>query len=65
MEYEIYKYCTGMGTLIILLIIFYHFLGDDKHGRQEQVQTSKTEAQWVIICSDINDQIYSPKYHWE
>jgi hypothetical protein len=45
MEYEIYKYCTGMGTLIILLIIFYHFIGDDKRGRQEQTHASKTEAQ--------------------
>ena len=29
MEYELYLYCTGMGSLIILLILFYHFLGND------------------------------------
>lgn len=32
MEYEIYKYCTGMGTLVLLLIILYHLIGEDKHG---------------------------------
>ena len=29
MEYELYFYCTGMGTLIIVLILFYHLLGND------------------------------------
>ncbi len=32
MEYELYLYCTGMGTLIIFLIVLYHCLGnEDKH----------------------------------
>lgn len=32
MEYELYLYCTGMGTLIIFLIVIYHCLGNDpKH----------------------------------
>jgi hypothetical protein len=35
MEYELYIYCTGMGTLIIALILFYHLLGNhDKHQQQ-------------------------------
>lgn len=29
MEYELYFYCTGMGTLIILLILLYHCLGQN------------------------------------
>jgi hypothetical protein len=28
MEYELYLYCTGMGTLIIFLIVLYHCLGN-------------------------------------
>jgi hypothetical protein len=28
MEYELYLYCTGMGTLIIALIVLYHCLGN-------------------------------------
>lgn len=32
MEYELYLYCTGMGTLIIFLIVLYHCLGnEEKH----------------------------------
>ena len=38
MEYELYLYCTGMGTLIILLIILYHFLGNDTKVEQEPVE---------------------------
>jgi len=41
MEYELYSYCTGMGTLVIFLIIIYHMLGndhkeaaDEEHGEQ-------------------------------
>lgn len=30
MEYELYFYCTGMGTLIIFLILLYHCLGNDE-----------------------------------
>jgi len=30
MEYELYLYCTGMGTLIIALIVLYHCLGNDE-----------------------------------
>lgn len=32
MEYELYSYCTGMGILIIFLIVLYHCIADDhKH----------------------------------
>jgi hypothetical protein len=30
MEYELYYYCTGMGTLLIFLIIFYHAISGEK-----------------------------------
>lgn len=30
MEYELYFYCTGMGTLIIFLILIYHCLGNNE-----------------------------------
>lgn len=33
MEYELYYYCTGMGVLIIFLIILYHFM--DMHTHKE------------------------------
>lgn len=36
MEYELYLYCTGMGTVIIFLIILYHWLGEEKHAIQPQ-----------------------------
>ena len=36
MEYEIYKYCTGMGTLVLMLIILYHCIGENKHGDRHQ-----------------------------
>ena len=35
MEYELYLYCTGMGTLIIMLILLYHCLGNDTKIEQE------------------------------
>ena len=36
MEYEIYQYCTGIGTLILVLIILYHMIGDEaKHEHNE------------------------------
>jgi len=35
MEYELYFYCTGMGTLLIFLIILYHALNDEKGQNQE------------------------------
>jgi hypothetical protein len=39
MEYELYLYCTGMGTLIIFLIVLYHCLGNgDKEVDQEEDQ---------------------------
>lgn len=37
MEYELYLYCTGMGTLIIFLIILYHLMGEEK-GQQNEIQ---------------------------
>lgn len=44
MEYEIYKYCTGMGTLVLLLIILYHFIGEDKHGARHERAAHSTTA---------------------
>lgn len=40
MEYELYSYCTGMGCLVIFLIVFYHFLGDGEHKHQQQEATN-------------------------
>ena len=41
MEYELYLYCTGMGTLIIFLIVLYHCLG---HETKEPLHASHPEA---------------------
>jgi hypothetical protein len=38
MEYEIYNYCTGMGTLVLILIILYHMIGEDKHAGHQEPQ---------------------------
>ena len=40
MEYELYLYCTGMGTLIIALILMYHLLGNDDKQHQTSNQTT-------------------------
>ena len=42
MEYELYIYCTGMGTLIIFLIILYHLMGEEK-GQQNEIQPEAAE----------------------
>jgi hypothetical protein len=44
MEYELYFYCTGMGTLIILLILLYHCLGNEEKGHQAVEPASPTKA---------------------
>lgn len=43
MEYELYSYCTGMGVFVILLILAYHFIGEDnqvKHVQNENNQAA-------------------------
>ncbi len=30
MEYEIYRYCTTMGLIVLVLILVYHFIPDTK-----------------------------------
>lgn len=45
MEYELYFYCTGMGTLIIALILLYHCLGnEDKQHRLPEDQSPARTA---------------------
>ena len=39
MEYELYLYCTGVGTLIIFLIVLYHFLGNEDKPIVDRVVT--------------------------
>jgi hypothetical protein len=41
MEYELYFYCTGMGTFIIFLILLYHCLGQDEKQRVEIAESSE------------------------
>jgi hypothetical protein len=40
MEYEIYLFCSGAGTLTVFLIIFYHLITEFK--LQEQAQPAPT-----------------------
>jgi hypothetical protein len=42
MEYELYLYCTGMGTLIIFLIILYHMLTEDKPHIEDILEDKQT-----------------------
>ena len=43
MEYELYLYCTGMGTLIIGLILMYHLLGNDEKQHQASMNIGVAE----------------------
>jgi hypothetical protein len=43
MEYELYFYCTGMGTLIIILILLYHCLGQNEKHEAENVEVASTK----------------------
>ena len=43
MEYELYLYCTGMGTLIIVLILLYHLLGNDDKANHQQLPEPAAE----------------------
>lgn len=43
MEYELYLYCTGMGTLIIVLILLYHLLGNDDKANHQQLPEAAAE----------------------
>ena len=44
MEYELYLYCTGMGTLIIFLILIYHCLGNDDKIEPEQLEATSPKT---------------------
>ena len=39
MEYEIYQYCTGIGTVILILIVLYHMIGDEAKNKDEERQS--------------------------
>lgn len=43
MEYELYLYCTGMGTLIIFLIVLYHCLGNGDKQFENAPQQEATK----------------------
>lgn len=43
MEYELYFYCTGMGTLIILLILLYHCLGQNEKHEADNTEVASTK----------------------
>jgi hypothetical protein len=44
MEYELYLYCTGMGTLIIVLIFLYHLLGNEEKQALPSAESSPRHA---------------------
>ena len=52
MEYELYLYCTGMGTLIIMLILLYHCLGNDTKIEQDgSVEPASPKKVWLFdLC---------------
>ena len=36
MEWELYTYCTGMGALVIILILIYHIISGNEAKQYEQ-----------------------------
>lgn len=48
MEYELYLYCTGMGTLIIFLIVLYHCLGNEEKQVEPIPSQAPTKKVWFV-----------------
>jgi hypothetical protein len=44
MEYELYTYCTYMGCFIIILILAYHFLGEEQHPAAKAAFENHSES---------------------
>ena len=47
MEYEIYMFCNVLGSIIVLIIVLFHFVEADKKIKTKAInEDSKEKAEW-------------------